>query len=801
MKIIHWYAGLSACFLVFQAAGIKNLQGQTLSPASVMLETQFASPSPQFRPEIWFHLIGGNIGKPGITADLDAIKAAGFSGIQLFNEQLGGPWPGVEPQITCLSSQWDEMIRHVARETERLGLRFTMQNCPGWSMAGGPWITPPDAMRELIWSRTTVAGRPTSSIKLPQPQPSDEDWSDYRDIAIIAFPTPAGDDASPLQPHVIRSNRPDLAWAAILDPAKTGELQLAPAGEPIWFEAEFAEPVTLRSLQLPPVAQFTLQHEFNPAVSLHIQAVTKTGRVDIARRAIPRSSWRDNYPLTLALPETIAKTFRFTFENKYPLKLDRFLLLAAARVDDWEGKAAYVLRSLNHAPVSTQSRTAWIAPERILDISDRMTPDGTLAWSPPDGGISWTVLRFGHVNTGAHNSPAPQEATGFECNKFSAAAAEKHFNGYIGRLSAKAGPVGTNLHGMLMDSWECRIQQTWTKDMEAEFARLNGYGLRPWLPALAGYVVGDPATSDRYLRDWRATVNALYVEKFFGTMEKLAHQRGLSLSFETAMGDTAPGDSLEYFKHADVPMCEFWQPDDPQWGGEETKPILPCVSAAHIYGKPRIAAEAFTSLGVKWNEHPGLLKSFADHNFALGLNQLMFQAYTHNPRINSVPGASYGVGFGAGIGTPFLRGQTWWNYMPVFTDYLTRCQFLLTQGHPVTDVLWYLGDEFDHKPRQDTLFPSGYRFDYCNQDVLLHRLNVDNGKLMTPEGVAWRVLWIPNSERLTPATLVKLQELLAAGATIVAAPPQSNATLIGGQAAEKDFQTLVKNIWDDAAAA
>jgi hypothetical protein len=34
------------------------------------------------------------------------------------------------------------MNEHVANETGRLYLRFTMQNCPGWAMSGGPWITP-----------------------------------------------------------------------------------------------------------------------------------------------------------------------------------------------------------------------------------------------------------------------------------------------------------------------------------------------------------------------------------------------------------------------------------------------------------------------------------------------------------------------------------------------------------------------------------------------------------------------------------------------------------------------------------
>ena len=99
--------------------------------------------------------------------------------------------------------------------------------------------------------------------------------------------------------------------------------------------------------------------------------------------------------------------------------------------------------------------------------------------------------------------------------------------------------------------------------------------------------------------------------------------------------------------------------------------------------------------------------------------------------------------FGSSIGTPFLRGQTWWTHMPHFTDYLARCGFMLERGRPVADVLWYLGDDHDHKPRQDQPFPNGYRFDYLNADVLLNRLSVRDGVLTIPEGTNWRVIWLP----------------------------------------------------------
>ncbi len=58
--------------------------------AAGLPEGEFRDPSVANRPETWFHFIGGNVAKPGITADLEAIKGAGISGIHLFHGQFGG---------------------------------------------------------------------------------------------------------------------------------------------------------------------------------------------------------------------------------------------------------------------------------------------------------------------------------------------------------------------------------------------------------------------------------------------------------------------------------------------------------------------------------------------------------------------------------------------------------------------------------------------------------------------------------------------------------------------------------------
>jgi hypothetical protein len=564
------------------------------------LAAGFAMPPRDARPETWFHLIGGNVAKPGLTADLEAIAGAGLDGIQLFHGSGRGPgWPGVTPQIECLSPAWDDMIAHAANECARLGLRFTMQNCPGWAMSGGPWIKPQNAMRHLVWSRRDMVGGSNGITTLALPPNAKEEWRDYRDVAVLAFPTPAGDDDQALIPTGVRGSPEQLPWTGLFAVKKSDAVKIPSDGEPTWVEVTFARPVTLRSLELPSVEKLTMRRIFDPGATLHVQALSATGLVDVARRDIPRSNWQDDQPLTLALPEATASGFRITFENRRPLELSAVRLSSAARMDDWQGQAGFVLRSLDRGPVPVQDRAAWVSAKGIIDLTRSFDTSGRLNWSAPAG--NWTVLRFGHVNTGAKNRPAPPEATGFECDKLSTDGADAHFAGYIGRISAPGGPAdGGRLKGMVIDSWECHTQ-TWTPEMEKEFAALRGYALRSWLPALAGWVVEDPLTSERFLRDWRATLNDLLVAKYYGRLAALGRERGMKLSFESGPGDVAIGDILEYYGQADIPMCEFWWPNDPHWGGLETKPMLPAVSAAHVYGKQRIAAEAFTNIGLRWD--------------------------------------------------------------------------------------------------------------------------------------------------------------------------------------------------------
>ena len=587
-------------------------------------------------PETWFHIIDGNASKEGLAADVKAIAEAGFGGIQFFHGGWGGDvWPGVEEPIPCLSEKWTELVKFAETECHRQGLTFKMQNCPGWSMSGGPWITPDKAMRKL------VAFEPG---KMPEWGGDD----DYREIGPVMFPAP--------------------------DESRDGEL-----------------------LRVFP----------NPQQICHAWAYEP--KTNLWGRPCPPGSWQDEVPMAFAKP-------------------------GASRLDMWEAKAGWGLRrfemSTNAAPVKT---------------------------------VGKKTLVFGHVNAKRRNGPAPKEGTGWECDKMSPSGFEANWNGYLGKL-VKA---GVKIDGTLVDSWECGCQ-TWTWKMEEEFEKRNGYKLRPWLPALFGYVLKSEAETEKFLLDWRNTCSRLIEENYYGTIARLARENGMTVQYETAFGDVIPGDILRYWKYADEPMCEFWSPFDNEKGfvgSHDFKPVRPCVSAAHIYGKRRVSAEAFTSFKLTYDETFQELKENANRHFARGVTHLVFHTYTHNP---VVEGKTVLASMQGTIGTPFNRVQPWWKYMPEFTKYLAVCCRELERGLPAVDILWYLGDDVNHKPSErDDLFGNRHKYDYCNNDALMTRVDVKDGRLAFPDGMSYRVLWIPAGTFLLPATTAKLAELEKKGARIV----------------------------------
>ena len=714
--------------------------------ASDMLPSieKFRSPDAEHRPETWFHLIGQNISKEGISADIRAIAEAGIGGVQLFHGSGGKGmperWPGTSGAVKCLSPEWDELIAFVANACSARKLGFTLQNCPGWATSGGPWISPSNSMRGLKFVRADVVSDGKSRIVAKLPVPSGEPWRDWRDIAVVAFPSLNDDSGEYLAPVSVVTNGASLLYV-------------------------FDRPVTIRSLVLPAPRHLNSRFSYRLDTSVRFEAVDGTCRT-VAETEYPTGCWLDEMPFTLSCrPETSAK-WRLTVSSPHKCDLSRVLFSAAARMDNWEGLAGWTLRGGTTNRVVEPDPSGKIDPDRLKVFPADAISNGEFSSILPSG--RWTVLRFAHVNLGETNGPAPEEATGWECDKFDPRGAEAHFAAYAGRLAD--GPLaGRGLKGVLIDSWEC-ARQTWTARMPEFFRAKNGYDVLPRLPALLGYVVGDTASTKRFLSDWRRTTSELVEKNYYRRMAELAHAKGLSISWEMSFGHVLPGDPLAYYSHADVPVCEFWQPFGTDGGVSDNdfNPVRPCSSAAHLYGKRRSSAEAFPSLRLTWHEDFNLLKSVVDRRYGYGVTHCLLHTYTHNPRIDLPPPGS---SLDRRVGTPFSRLQTWWRFMPGLTDYLSRCSLMLEAGRPVVDVLLYLGDDPLHIPSEDIAFPHSCKYDYLNRDALFNRLSVRNGRLVAPGGAEYRAIWLPERCEYGEETAARFKELEKAGIAIVRGSP------------------------------
>ena len=713
--------------LLWVAAAMTAAEGLCAS-----LSEDFANPPKAAKPGVWFHIIGGNASQEGLTKDIEAIAAAGLRSMHFFHEQVGKPstWPGVTEPTPCLSKGWYGLVDHISSECRRCGVEFNMQNCPGWSTSGGPWITASNAMRHVVFSRTDMTGGKVGALPLPK-EANDKPDRDYRDIACLAFPTPEGDTGEAYKP------------------TKTER-----KGDSFFYE--FDRPVTVRSVELSKPSRYEDKEGIAPAVSFTIVAMDENRTC--ATVGAPRTTWMDEMGFTVAIAPTTSKKWRIDMKHERPIHQFSAIFHSAARLDNWEGATGHFMRSVSRRPYPAQPAACWI-------------PEGSVRELPLDGEATlppgkWTVLRVGHVNARRVNHPAPKEATGWECSKFDRSGIEAHVRGFIDPLMK--GPLsGGRLHGVLIDSWEC-WQQTWGYCLEDEFAKSSSFRLREWLPAVFGWVIGDPEKTRAFLRDWTGVKGRLVEENYYRRFAELMRERGLESAYESAFGDVIAGDLMRFWKWADVPTIEYWRPHTGEFVyGFELKPVRSCVSAVHLYGKKRVAAEAMTSFLLTFDETLQEIKRMADLHFGRGVTYPIFQAYTHKPEVG---GKGPGSSFGAAIGTPFLREQTWWPYMKDLGEYMARCTVMLESGKPVVDILRYIGDDFDHRPKEPEL-PTGveaqYKIDYLNGDVLDTRLDVKDGRFVLPDGMSYSVLWLPDSVFLSKAHAERIAALERKGGKVV----------------------------------
>ncbi|MFH1716614.1 MAG: glycosyl hydrolase, partial [Planctomycetota bacterium] len=439
-------------------------------------------------------------------------------------------------------------------------------------------------------------------------------------------------------------------------------------------------------------------------------------------------------------------------------------------------------------------RSACIDIDKVIDLTNRLKPDGILDWEVPAG--DWTIMRFVSRNNGANTRPAPQPGYGFECDKFSSRAFDEHFDNYIGKLLKKVGlrKAGVGWTMLHIDSWEMGAQN-WTQDFREEFSKRRGYDPQPFYPAYTGIIVGNLELTERFLWDLRLTGQELVLENHARHLKSFGRKYGLGLSIEPY--DMNPTADLDLGAIADVPMCEFWSP-----GYFNT--IYSCIegaSVAHTMGRPVLAAEAFTAGAEEaWQQYPGSMKNQGDWAFCMGINRFVYHTFAHKPLGQEHrPGMTMGP-----YGVHWDRGQTWWSMAADYHRYITRCSYMLRQGAAVADVLYLTPAGAPHvfQPPPSALDGDGvladkrgYSFDGCSPNILIERAQVRDGCISFPGGTTYRLLVLSGFDTMLPAVLRKIEELVNAGATIVGSPPLKSPSLVDYPRCDRQLQEIAMRLW------
>jgi hypothetical protein len=152
-------------------------------PVEDNLANGFVRPPDSARPWVYWFWLNSNITREGITADLEAMKRVGIGGVLIMEVDQGAP---VGP-AAFMGAEWRELFKFAVAEAGRLGLEVNMNDDAGWNGSGGPWIKPEQSMQKVVWTETGVAGLRRFDGKLAQ---AEADHGFYRDIAVLAFPTP-----------------------------------------------------------------------------------------------------------------------------------------------------------------------------------------------------------------------------------------------------------------------------------------------------------------------------------------------------------------------------------------------------------------------------------------------------------------------------------------------------------------------------------------------------------------------------------------------------------------------------------
>ena len=413
---------------------------------------------------------------------------------------------------------------------------------------------------------------------------------------------------------------------------------------------------------------------------------------------------------------------------------------------------------------SVQALVAFGPDGQCVELNDKIKPDKSVDWISPAG--SWQVYAVSQRPSGTQvKRPAPG-GEGPMLNLFYGPGMVHYLERFEKAFADYKGPMP---RAMYHDSYE--YNSNWSPDLFAQFEKRRGYRLQTELPALFGKVTND--RSARVKGDFRETLSDLMAEETLPKWVKWCHAHGM-LTRNQAHG--SPANLLDLYALADIPETEMFNKDRSQLVSKFAS------SAAHVAGRRLVGAETGTWLGEHFTGTLGDMKNLLDDLFLSGVNHVLYHGTCYSPGEVAWPGWLFYASF------EMSPRNSIWRDVPALNAYVARCQSMLQQGQPDSDILlyWPIHDYWNNNGRLDQkltvherqwledqpigkaagrLWNRGFTFDYIS-DRQVAQAAAESGRIQVPGG-QYRVVVVPECEHIPEPTLAKLLALARSGATVV----------------------------------
>lgn len=414
----------------------------------------------------------------------------------------------------------------------------------------------------------------------------------------------------------------------------------------------------------------------------------------------------------------------------------------------------------------------------------------------------WKIIRYGYTPTGVMPHPVKNEVNGLECDKMSREALYTHFSNYVDKIIASAGDNRDAIKAVFLDSYEAGAQ-TWTHKFREKFIEKRGYdpllwlptfgdgNIRgsknsslDWIPPVGEIIIGNNDLTQRFRYDFMQTIEDLVLEENISAISDLTH-RYPNIKFDLQPYN-APYDLVRGGKLADYVSGEFWHGNFSY--GWWTLPLAASVS--HIKREPIVMAEAYTASPTQgnWNIMPEDMKAEADLAFSMGVNSFQLHVMPHQPWNDSIfPGM-----VSQSWGTQINRHNSWWKQSIAWNNYLTCVQSMLRQGETVVDIA-YLYPSFG----KTLVAADGYKCDAIDEHTVLESMSADEDGLFLDNGRRYKVLVLPDTDKMTLNMLKKISNLVENGAHVIGPRPKNSPTLEDYPDGDVIISELSAKLWGD----